>query len=140
MPKKLLEKLGLRRRRRRGTQDVVQNPVDGHQAPPQPVQQPPQQPVQQPPQQRWVAPSKTGRKEKAGPLNKQAQARQDAFVSRLQAAMPIVRKAKQFALTVDGQRIEATKSEEDEEFKKAVTDLARQLTPQIMVLDTHSST
>ncbi len=146
MPKGLLKRLGLTRKNKTPNQPqpvVVQQPVV--QQPQRPVvppvvqQQPQQQPPQQPPQQAWQAPDTTNRRVQAGPLNKPALAKQAVFEKSLANAMPAIRQAKQLALTVDGQRIEASKTDPQSKLTVGLTGLAGKLTPQIKVIDQHSS-
>ena len=144
MPGGLLTKLGLKRKKNANpnagqqVQQAAANVPPVVQPQPPVVQQPvvqqppvvPQRPVQPPPQQQgWQAADTTGRRAQAGPLNQAAERKQEAFQEKLAAAMPEIRRAKQVALTVDGKRIEVSKSEPESKLAKTLANLAGQLTP-----------
>jgi hypothetical protein len=148
MPGGLLTKLGLKRKKNANQPAGQQVQQAAAITPPVVQQQPvvqqapvvPQRPVQPVPQQQaWQAADKTGRKAQAGPLNQEAEKKQEAFQEKLAAAMPEIRRAKQVALTVDGKRIEVSKSEPESKLAKTLAILAGQLTPQIKVVDGHTS-
>src|SRR5262245_19929648 len=138
MPGGLLKKLGLKRKKTtqpQGNAPPVNAPVQ--QQPPV-VQQPPQQ--QPPAPQRPVVPPRPPqRPQQPPPLTPPVLKRQEAFEKTLAAIMPEIRRAKQLALTVDGKRIELAKKDGESKFAKTFTELAGKLTPQIKVIDGHSS-
>ena len=138
----VINALGLRRRPRFVNPGGPQQPVQ--QPPVRPIQPPPVQPVQQPPvqpvQPGWqAAPRQQPQNQPRVVTARENAAAQKRFEAALKNQMPLIQRAKQFALTVDGKRIELARLDAQAPVVSDLQALSSSLQTDVKMIDSRSS-